>query len=150
MNQKIRFKIDQISFHIVGILIFSVLYSWACTNSLKDTVIESFKNQINILKIVIQYISIGLILLSLIIQKEIVYKFSQKLGLLILVSVLLVSILSFLPCKFDFASKRNFVEVMKRSLLCPSYSIRSWIHLYLFLMLGLINYGLPIFMRFKK
>lgn len=156
MLEKIKPKYDQLNWlgKIVllsmGFAIMIAFYIWSCTNSLSDDVVLSFLKPIIYSLKIIEYTSIGLIFLSIILRKEIIYQYLQAYGLTIVLSVLIVMGLSYAPCLQDYAETRTLKEILKRSLLCPEYSNRSWINLFWFGTLGIINYGLPIIIRINS
>ncbi len=135
---------------LAGLFIVSVLYIWSCTNSLHDSVMLIFhKPIIQSLKI-IEYTTVGMIFLSLIMRRETIYQYLQLYGLMIIISALIVTLLSFLPCSQDYAQNRTLSEILYRSLLCPEYSNRSWINIFWFAAMGIVNYGLPIILILNK
>lgn len=153
---KIKPKYDLIKWYvrivmiIVVLFIMTVLYIWSCTNSLHDLVIVNFNKPIIASLKIVEYTTVGLIMLTLIIRKEVINQYLQMFGLMILLCVFIVSLLSFVPCTQDYAQNRNLKEILNRSLLCPQFSNRSWINIFWFGAMGIVNYGLPIILRLNK
>jgi hypothetical protein len=135
---------------LAGCCILTVLYIWSCTNSLHDSVVISFNKPIIQSLKTFEYITVGLIFLSLIVRKETMYQYLQMYGLILLISVLIVSLLSLVPCTQEYAKNRTLNEILNRSLLCPEYSNRSWFNIFWFGAMGTVNYVLPLVLRLNK
>jgi hypothetical protein len=132
-----------IGFVSIGILVS--LYVYACTCSIQN--IETLK-QLSIFFLVIKlldYLAITMIVIGLIFRKERLSQLQQLLGLIIVGSVSIVTILQFIPCVVYGAT----VGEIKYSLFCPHYSIITWINLLWFSVIGAANIVLPILFRKK-
>ena len=121
------------------------LYVYACTCSLENT---ETSNQLALFFFAIKsldYLAIVMIVIGLIFPNERFRQLQQLLGLVMLGSVSTVIILQFIPCMVD---DRTVGEI-KFALLCPQYSIISWINLLWFSIIGSANFALPILIRKK-
>lgn len=134
----------------VGLFIFSVLYIWSCTNSLNDLVVFNLHKPIKLSLKILDYAAIVIAIITIIGNKEVLNQYQQFYGLMILLSVLVVTLLSYVPCNQQFPETRNLKDILNRSLLCPQYSIRSYINLVWYSVIGMFHYGLPIILRRYK
>lgn len=124
----------------VGILVSMYVYNCTCSIGNKETT-----NQVALFYTVVKaldYFSILMIILGLAVQKERVLQYQQWFGFVLLSCVLIVSALSFLPCSSIPES-----DTIKHSLLCPQYSIISWLNVLWFAVIGGVNLLLPKFLR---
>jgi len=136
---------DKTLFALIATVILVSLYVYACTCSLENT---ETTNQLGIFFFVIKsldYLAIVMIVIGLIFPNERFRQLQQLLGLVLLCSVSIIIILQFIPCMVD---DRTVGEV-KHALLCPQYSIISWINLLWFSIIGSANFALPILIRKK-
>jgi hypothetical protein len=86
-----------------------------------------------------------MIVIGLIFPNERLRQLQQLLGLVMLGAVSIVIILQYIPCMVD----DRIVGEIKYALLCPHYSIISWIILLWFGIIGSANFALPILIRKK-
>lgn len=141
---------DKTLLSIIGTIVFTGLFVASCTCSLQKEIIVNFLKPIFVLVQTIEYLSILLIIVVFIFKKEKHNQYLQIYGLIIIVSVLLVSALSYLPCMQGYATKNTIFSILKRSLFCPEFSLKSWINLLWLGILGSINYTLAIIFRFQQ
>lgn len=137
---------------MVGLHFFVSLYIFSCTNSLHDIEIMAFRKLFSTSLVVFNFLTLAFILFLVISKNEIISQYLQAYGLSILISVCIVSLLSYLPCSAEIPTDRNLLKILNRSLFCPEYSNRSWLHIYWFGMMGIVNYLLPraIFLKRNK
>lgn len=136
---------DKTLFAFIATVILVSLYVYACTCSIENT---ETSNQLAIFFFVIMsldYLAIVMIVIGLIFPNERFRQLQQLLGLVMLGAVSTVIILQFIPCMVD---DRTVGEI-KYALLCPQYSIISWINLLWFSIIGSANFALPILIRKK-
>ena len=136
---------DKTLFAFTASVILISLYVYACTCSLENT---ETTNQLGIFFFVItslDYLAIVMIVIGLIFPNERFRQLQQLLGLVMLGSVSIIIILQFIPCMVDDRT----VGQIKFALLCPQYSIISWINLLWFSIIGSANFALPILIRKK-
>ena len=148
---KYKPKFDQLTGYDKTLITFTAsvilvsLYVYACTCSLENT---ETTNQLGIFFFVIKsldYLAIVMIVIGLIFPNERFRQLQQLLGLVLLCSVSIIIILQFIPCMVD---DRTVGEI-KFALLCPQYSIISWINLLWFSIIGSANFALPVLTRKK-
>lgn len=149
MLNSFRLKIDHLRCYdkiLIGIFAAAILFSlyvYACTCSLRN--IESIKMLGTFFFVIklLDYVAMLMIIIGLVLSKERFLQFQQLFGVFILVSVIIVTFLQFLPCLGN-----EVEEVTKKySLLCPQYSIISWLNLFWFSVVGLANFAIPTFIR---
>lgn len=136
---------DKLLIGLVAIGILVSLYVYVCTCSLGN--VNTIK-QLGLFFFVIKsldYIAILMIVIGLLFKKERILQFQQLFGLVILGSVIIVTIFPFLPCLIKELNEGT----IEYSLLCPKYSIISWLNLFWFSVIGLANFVVPIFVRKK-
>ena len=148
---KYKPKFDQLTWYDKTLIAFTAsvilvsLYVYACTCSLENT---ETSNQLALFFFVIKsldYLPIVMIVIGLIFPNERFRQLQQLLGLVMLFSVSIIILLQFIPCMVD---DRTVGEI-KYALLCPQYSIISWINLIWFSIIGSANFALPILTRKK-
>ena len=148
---KYKPKFDQLTWYDKTLFAFTAsvilisLYVYACTCSLENT---ETSNQLALFFFAIKsldYLAIVMIVIGLIFPNERFRQLQQLLGLVILGAVSTVIILQFIPCMVDDRT----VGQIKFALLCPQYSIISWINLLWFSIIGSANFALPILIRKK-
>ncbi len=151
IGNKYKPKFDQLTWYdktLIALAAAGILvsfYVYACTCSLGNT--ESIKQltlYFNVIKS-LDYIAITMIVIGLVFPAERFRQFQQLLGLVILGSAIIVTMLYFLPCSVEEAKE----STIKYSLFCPQYSIVSWLNLFWFGAIGLANFAIPLFMRKK-
>jgi hypothetical protein len=136
---------DKTLFAFIATIILVSIYVYACTCSLENT---ETTNQLALFFFVIKsldYLAIVMIVIGLIFPDERIRQLQQLLGLVMLGAVSAVIIFQFIPCMVD---DRTVGEI-KYALLCPKYSIISWINLLWFGIIGSANFALPILIRKK-
>lgn len=136
---------DKTLFAFIATVILVSLYVFACTCSLEKT---ETTNQLALFFFVIKsldYLAVVMIVIGLIFPNERLRQLQQLLGLVMLGAVSIVIILQYIPCMVD----DRIVGEIKYALLCPHYSIISWINLLWFGIIGSANFALPILIRKK-
>ena len=148
---KYKTKFDQLTWYDKTLIastasvILVSLYVYACTCSLENT---ETSNQLALFFFVIKsldYLAIVMIVIGLLFPNERFRQLQQLLGLVMLGAVSIIILLQFIPCMVDDRS----VGEIKYALLCPQYSIISWINLLWFSIIGSTNFVLPILIRKK-
>jgi len=136
---------DKILIGIFATAILVSLYVYACTCSLRN--IETIKILDTFFFVIkaLDYVAILMIVIGLLFSIERVLQFQQLFGLVILGSVIIVTLLQFLPYPINEEQEGT----IKYSLLCPQYSIISWLNLFWFSVIGLANFAIPTFIRKK-
>ena len=130
---------------LFGLALFVSLYVPATMNAIHDSYflgIDDFKAPFYIVRTIL-VVALFTIIIS--------YRFSKKLrqnklpffkalGITSISISLLVLGLSFAPCMYDSSTHETLQNVIKHSLLCPSYSNRSYLWLAITATLGIYMY----------
>ena len=133
-----------LSFFIFTIVLIS-LYVYCCTCSIKNLdIIANLQFFYAIIQF-IDYFVIVIIVFGLIFPNIRMQQFQQLFGLILIVSSIIVFTLQFSPCMLN----TTYIGEIKYSLLCPKYSLISWINLIWFGLVGLFNVFFSILIKKK-
>lgn len=133
---KISNRIENITSSLIGIAFFPALYITATMNSLRDSYfsgIESFKYPFGYMYFNFLLLFFVLLIFSAIyrIKNGFGSSFFRKISVAVLISCTIVFLLNYLPCLYCHKDPHTLRTVILQSTLCPSYSIKSYIGLWL-------------------
>lgn len=139
--------IDKIFVFLFSVLLFSSLYVSSTMNALHNDYIEridDFKTPFYIVKSIL---ALFLIIISILCCfssriKDQNLSLFRAFGVAAIIVPILISVIGYAPCMYvDVYPHTELKNVIKQSLFCPSYSIRSYVWLVLLLILGLVTLG---------
>lgn len=128
---------------LIGLAIASSLYIYSCTCSIQDISSLNYLKPIYIFIKSLDFIPLGLIVLSIIHPTKKVLRYQQIFGCILIGSVIIIALLHFVPCSVSKTQE----HWLKYSLYCREYSVITWLNLFWFGMLGVVNFTLPSYLK---
>lgn len=125
----------------LSVVVFSSLYIPATMNALSESYIagiSAFKVPFYISRNCLFLVLVVMLFSGLWVLKRFknIQNIYSELGLLIIVMSLSVIGLAFFPCLYNHSHPHTFTSMLKQSLFCPSYSVRSYVWPVLYLIVG--------------
>jgi predicted membrane channel-forming protein YqfA (hemolysin III family) len=137
---------DKLIFGLFWLFLFGAMYVYTCTCSITNQATKIQLEQIYKFVRLLDYISIILFILGITIQKKRVLLYQQLFGACLLISVFSV-VLTYFLLRF---SNLTSINKLNQSLFDPQFSIKSWINLCWFSLIGLVNFALPFVFGGRK
>jgi len=130
---------------LFGIALFSTLYVSSTMNAIHDSYvvgIDGFKRPFYLVRSGLVIGLIIVVLMSVAVKKyrKHGFPFGRSMGTAAIVATLFVWAFQFAPCLYQYDLPRTLEKAIAHSLLCPQYSIRSYVWQIIAIVFGTLSY----------